>query len=182
MTAGGKGGTTNGGTGPSAGAAASGGTGGDGGGTAGAGGSSNGGRGGASAGAGGSDHTGGTAGAPPPDCDEDHDGHDSSTRAGCHGDDCDDGDPDVHPGQVSYFSVENSAGNYDYDCNGDEEPLITTALDCSALLGACSGEGYAGSVPACGKTGAWVRCEATIAPLPALCNAVDDGTKPQACR
>jgi hypothetical protein len=37
--------------------------------------------------------------------------------------DCDDGNADVHPGQVSYFETGYGSGmsNYDYDCNGREE-------------------------------------------------------------
>lgn len=185
MTGGEGGVTSSGGSGAAAGAGGGGGIGATGGraGTSGAAGTNGGNdNGGTSAGQGGSGQNGGSGGTPPPDCDQDHDGHDSSTRAGCHGDDCDDDDADVHPGQTGYFSAKSSAGDYDYDCNGEEEPLIATSIDCAALLGACSGEGYDGAVPACGKTGAWVRCEATIAPLPALCDAVDDGTKPQACR
>lgn len=34
------------------------------------------------------------------------------------GDDCDDTDPQVHPGQSQYFLEERKSGGWDYDCNG----------------------------------------------------------------
>jgi hypothetical protein len=37
------------------------------------------------------------------------------------GDYCD-SDLNVHPGQTSFFQVANACGNFDYDCNGQEEP------------------------------------------------------------
>ena len=38
------------------------------------------------------------------------------------GGDCCDADPDVHPGQLAYFTVSSACSSFDYDCNGTEEP------------------------------------------------------------
>jgi hypothetical protein len=38
------------------------------------------------------------------------------------GGDCCDADPNVHPGQLAYFTMSSACGSFDYDCNGTEEP------------------------------------------------------------
>lgn len=36
------------------------------------------------------------------------------------GGDCDDSDPDAHPGQTMWFNVPRMSGGFDYDCDGSE--------------------------------------------------------------
>jgi hypothetical protein len=69
--------------------------------------------------------------------------------------DCDDASPNVNPGQTGYFSSPNGAGNYDYNCDGQQEQQFTQGGG-SCNLGSfdCSGtDGWVGSVPACGQAG-----------------------------
>jgi hypothetical protein len=74
--------------------------------------------------------------------------------------DCDDANPDVFPGQTSYFGVPYSGlqgESFDYDCSGSEDPDPAAggrAPDCAAL-GAldCRGSGFAGT----GRTGSGVN-------------------------
>jgi hypothetical protein len=74
--------------------------------------------------------------------------------------DCDDANPDVFPGQTSYFGVPYSSPHgesFDYDCSGSEDPDPAAggrAPDCAAL-GAldCRGSGLAGT----GRTGSGVN-------------------------
>jgi hypothetical protein len=119
-----------------------------------------------------------------PDCDADHDGYTSLSTPGCTGNDCDDDDSNVHPGQTAFFTVERASGGFDYDCDGVEERAWSEALDCSLLggsvLNGCEGQGFSGSVPACGTSGSWIECAPTLPPL-SVCQAGDDGTKLQAC-
>lgn len=78
--------------------------------------------------------------------------------------DCDDGDPDVFPGQAAWFAVSRCASAsppmascFDYDCDGVAQPRWPRRSGCRTLLG-CPGEGWVGTVPACGATGTWETC------------------------
>ena len=48
--------------------------------------------------------------------------------------DCDDKDPNVYPGAVTYGTSPSVSGTFDYDCNGNVEKLVPYVLDCSKLL------------------------------------------------
>lgn len=84
--------------------------------------------------------------------------------------DCDDGDPDVFPGQPAYFATSRCEGGvsvegpcWDYDCDGAEELRWPRAAACTRILGrTCAGEGWdlvSGLLPpACGGRGAWTAC------------------------
>jgi hypothetical protein len=78
------------------------------------------------------------------------------------GEDCDDHDPLVHPGQTSYFTkpAKNSQ-TYDYNCNSLAEPRWPDEEDCAydPKTGGCTGEGWVGIVPRCGATGFFAKCQ-----------------------
>jgi hypothetical protein len=120
---------------------------------------------GGSAGAsGGQAGTGGTAGGPscdPCDCDDD-----GSLALACGGDDCDDHDPRVHPGQSGWFDkpADNPAIGFDYDCSGQDEREHTQAVQCGALSLANCGtvQGFLDSLPACGEAGTWGACKTNV--------------------
>jgi hypothetical protein len=144
--------------GSSAGGASSGGTGAGASGGAPTGGSSSGG---ASGGSGGS----GSCVTP---CDCDGDGYLSDSMA-CGGNDCDDEDNRVHPGQTQYFAERspNDRVGFDYDCSGtlDRDPLQgSTALSCLDLdLLACENvQGFQAPLPACGQPGSWAECKGVL--------------------
>jgi hypothetical protein len=140
-------------------------------------GGASGGVGGASGGVGGAGGSGGAL-----DCDQDDDDSLASSAA-CGGDDCDDLDADVHPGQSGFFTEPNRDGGYDYDCDGVEEPEVSNALDCSLLsISNCDAQGYSSPLPACGDPGAWIRCAPTLPTLSVLCLATDQGSRTMGCR
>lgn len=152
----GSGGAASGGS--SAGGASSGGTGAGASGGAPTGGSSSGG---ASGGSGGS----GSCVTP---CDCDGDGYLSDSMA-CGGNDCDDEDNRVHPGQTQYFTERslNDRVGFDYDCSGtlERDPLQgSTALSCLDLdLLACENvQGFQAPLPACGQPGSWAECKGVL--------------------
>lgn len=64
------------------------------------------------------------------------------------GGDCNDGDPNVHPGQVAFFGTGylkpgTSTLSFDYDCSGkEEEPSAASKLDCKVVNLQCVGSGY----------------------------------------
>jgi hypothetical protein len=102
-----------------------------------------------------------------------------SQEGDCAGDDCDDADPLVHPGQTKYFGVraQNEAIGFDYDCsNGVERDPAQggdTVLNCGLLgLANCAtvAQAFEDTLPACGKPGAWGGC-AKVPPLNATCGA-----------
>jgi len=97
--------------------------------------------------------------------DEDGDGFLKAVEPGalCGPADCDDGNELVFPGQTAAFTSPKSTGDFDYNCDGVEQPLADTTLggNCYAsLFTPCSGTGWLGSVPGCGELGEWHRCEA----------------------
>ncbi|MBP7147527.1 MAG: thrombospondin type 3 repeat-containing protein [Acidobacteria bacterium] len=82
---------------------------------------------------------------------------------GCHGNDCDDDDPDVNPGAVEVCD------GVDNDCNGiPDEGDAGGGSPCSTgLLGVCA----AGTLLC---DGGELVCLANLGPGPELCNALDD--------
>jgi cysteine-rich repeat protein len=86
--------------------------------------------------------------------------------------DCSDGNASVHPKQSSSFGFPYCAEpskdggcartSFDYDCSGVEEKKWTRLFPssgCAVLsLTSCAGEGWQGSVPACGAEGTYVTC------------------------
>ena len=167
-----------GGTSPGSGGVASGGT--AAGGGAGAGGSSMTTDAGGTGAGGGATSTGGQNGGCPIPCDCDRDGY-ISEAGSCNGDDCDDNDDRVHPEQIEYFGErsDNVAVGFDFNCDGmhTQDPSLARVIGC--LLTLCDmGEGYIGSLPACGESGQWGQC---VTPL-ATCQAmVLDPTRVMLC-
>lgn len=110
--------------------------------------------------------TGGMGGALPEGCAKHCDCDDDGAVATgeCGGDDCDDEDERVFPGQTAFFTErsENDAVGFDFDCSGSlERPAgQTDAVNCAQLaLGACEdGQGFLGTLPACGNPGSWGSC------------------------
>jgi hypothetical protein len=94
--------------------------------------------------------------------------HDGFLSAACGGNDCDDSNGAVFPGQVNYFDAVSPKGNYDYNCNSvpEKDPALNKYSVCSGLLslGGCNlttdtyVSGSAGTPPACGVAAAWGKC------------------------
>ena len=103
---------------------------------------------------------------------------DSDGVSECDGD-CDDADGNVYPGQLTFFVVANLRGNFDYDCDEEEEPEYPSIAQCDTVWGpnpnfpamgpeqiatSCTfSEGWDAfnhaTVPACGTSGFWqVNC------------------------
>jgi cysteine-rich repeat protein len=84
------------------------------------------------------------------------------TKHDCY-DDADGGD-DVHPGQIMAFERgygRNGVRSFDYDCDGDEQPLYKSlpAGGCQGLLVLCVGEsGFDSMAPVCGESGRFSVC------------------------
>lgn len=98
-----------------------------------------------------------------------------STCAG----DCDDGDPDAHPGQKAFFTVPTKGkGNYDYNCDAKEEKQATQSAACVRVGSTCQGHGWKTQVPACGGSAVFVDCS----PSGKNSCSQQGGTKVQACR
>ncbi len=72
------------------------------------------------------------------------------------GGDCDDSNPDVHPGQTSYFTVPytptgKTTLSFDYDCDGKEtESGSPPKGGCQVVNLACVGDGYVPLAPSRG--------------------------------
>ena len=108
-------------------------------------------------------------------CDQDGDGH-LAAGPPCFGDDCCDGDPDVHPGQAAYFTTPSHCGGFDYDCDGVATSQYGIASCAWAGLG-CAGDGFVDSA-ACGATAPFTVC-ATATLLTCVSSV---GSLTQACR
>lgn len=114
------------------------------------------------------DGTGGVEDEPEPtdDCETvcDCDGDGALSMGACGGDDCDDEDARVHPGQGKFFASrsDNPIVGFDYNCSGNLErpPSQSVQVSCGALeLLSCAGaQGYFGVPPPCGQAGRWGTC------------------------
>lgn len=67
--------------------------------------------------------------------------------------DCDDDDPEVHPGQTT--SQAGNANGGDYNCDGEIEMLYDYGTVCQA---ACTKPVWVGTQPGCGEMGTLVQC------------------------
>jgi hypothetical protein len=98
--------------------------------------------------------------------------------------DCYDQNSDANPGQSGGFERDRGDGSFDYDCNGQEEKLLTDIHQCSGNTASkCTIGlvGWAGSIPACGKGESWVsKCDWDTGTN--TCTGKSTGTKPQKCR
>ena len=94
-------------------------------------------------------------------------------------DDCDDSDANAFPGQTAYFAVARTSGGYDYNCDTKEDPEFPTIVACIIESGVtCIGEGWVGTVPACGQTGQFATC----LKVTGSCTSQPPTTKTQTCR
>ena len=74
--------------------------------------------------------------------------------------DCLDQDGNVFPGQENWFDVPNRAGDYDYNCDGEETPKELAVGACTSIRCASANQGWDASIPACGESERWlVDCE-----------------------
>jgi hypothetical protein len=73
--------------------------------------------------------------------------------------DCDDQDKEAFPGQDQWLGRP-TTGNQDFDfnCDGTEEQQYPEVINCALAPPSCKGEGWKGSVPACGGEGTYVTC------------------------
>ena len=78
--------------------------------------------------------------------------------------DCNDGNPNVFPGQVGAFTVPDAVMGFDYNCDGVEQKLVQEDVGgpCEAGLFSCNGTGWVDAEPDCGQVGVWHRCEAGL--------------------
>jgi hypothetical protein len=90
-------------------------------------------------------------------CDVDGDEH--LAKGKCGGDDCDDTDDRVWPGQPDYFAERQANVGFDYDCSGEPELEETKAVACAGLVSCPSGTGFLESLPACGEVGDYGTCK-----------------------
>jgi hypothetical protein len=74
--------------------------------------------------------------------------------------DCDDADSEVFPGQDEFHATASvGTGTHDYNCDGVEELERPDAVSCqTSTSGTCVGDGWTGSVPACGGSGLLASC------------------------
>jgi len=94
--------------------------------------------------------------------------------------DCDDHDPRAHPGQSFLDDPASAPLAGDWNCANGVEKLYAANVNCGVLaVGACSGvQGFTGD-PACGATGAFVRCEVEGV---VLCAAGTPSARTQSCK
>lgn len=112
-------------------------------------------------------------------CDRDGDGE---LNEDCGGNDCDDDDDAVFPGQERYFGEATAKDSFDYDCTGSAEREYPQRLDCSAEpLCDMTKQGFMNDpLPLCGQQGLWGHCvEQQLPGL--LCEAQADTMQRVAC-
>jgi len=92
--------------------------------------------------------------------------------------DCNDGDPNVRPGQTAYFtSPRPDDGSFDYNCNGADDKEFEATCSPSAPCPAPAGFQMD---TACGKSGGFGAC--TAAPVLPTCVVQDMTDRIQACQ
>ena len=115
----------------------------------------------------------GDAGAEANPCDMDNDGYEAEGGA-CGGNDCNDNDPRVNPGQKNFLTDVPDAFPWgDWNCDGNAEkewPLVACGLT------SCNAQTFTTNT-GCGITNPFVTCT-----TPVTCAAVDAGTRTQGCR
>ena len=92
-----------------------------------------------------------------PDCvDVDIDGDGAEGTLGS-GDDCDDLDSDVRPGQLAYFTWARTDGSFDYDCDGVETRQYPSGFTCVVHPGEPGWRSGNSPTPppSCGVLGTW---------------------------
>lgn len=75
------------------------------------------------------------------------------------GGDCNDSDPNKHPGQINFFA-EATFGSFDYNCDGQITREVDGRANCQAPWAMRSGlyvEGWDPHNPGCGTTACWAR-------------------------
>jgi hypothetical protein len=127
------------------------------------------------------DETGGTFYA---DADGDGHGNPATATRSCSpppgfvtvGDDCDDNDNRVFPGQTAFFTARRPNNTFDYNCSGTDEPQFPQGLSCTSGPGGCQtvGTWLGSTVPACGRSGLQGACSTT-------CTRVGTVSATQAC-
>jgi hypothetical protein len=91
-------------------------------------------------------------------CCADADGDQVSSCAG----DCDDADPDVHPGQLGYFALPSKGtASFDYNCDKTAELELPSLEACARVGASCVGHGWQSTVPACGLSETFITCKAS---------------------
>ncbi len=122
-----------------------------------------------STGGGGEGGEGGSGGAPPPNCDLDGDDFDRA-GPGCCGApdpcDCDDADPNVFPGQPTFFDeprpnvAPNAPDAFDYNCDGTQEKQWPADNDGCGLLDCVAPVAFQGDGNEyfCGAPGTRIDC------------------------
>lgn len=98
--------------------------------------------------------------------------------------DCNDENPNVHPGVTTYSDTPYcvppgcSTKSFDYDCSGTEERQDTVVFtSCSSFLSGCSGAGWVGTVAGCGASADYKSCSTGVA----VCST-STASKKQKCR
>ena len=126
--------------------------------------------------------------------DGDGDGFAAGSDAGSCGNDCNDGNSDVFPGQTKYFtdSYTDASGNpsFDYDCDGDGTQQNTRMggacqtqeppPSCPTCERKCGGTGWIGGVPDCGVEGSYKICD--VLPTGGCSGSSDTNPRTQSCR
>jgi hypothetical protein len=115
--------------------------------------------------------------------DEDGDGHGPLFPSGC-GDDCNDANAQVFPGQTVFQSrpIEGMPADrdFDYDCDGEEESIFDEGVGSCELVGrSCLPTlGFIDAIPACGESAFMLgRCRMTMLPSGILgCVALPDSS------
>jgi hypothetical protein len=97
--------------------------------------------------------------------------------------DCDDSDPNAHPGQTNYFTQPRKSGGYDYDCDGFESVEWDYPIDTGCSVDDCEAVFWVHQEPDCGAQGTVHSCYFPNYPDESVCS-VRPGSSPmtQACR
>ena len=88
--------------------------------------------------------------------------------------------PQRPPGQTGFFSTATKGkGNFDYNCDKNEEQEVSQLVNCVRVGSDCQGHGWQqGAIPACGVQGVFITCRPSG---PTSCSH-DQSQKAQGCR
>lgn len=81
---------------------------------------------------------------------------DKDTHTDCDGD-CNDADDKVYPGATDWHTTA-SGGSFDYNCDNKSDRQYPNPVNCTMSGGKCGGDGWTGTVPACGAFGQLTTC------------------------